>query len=642
MQLDPTRWLVSLAGFAYDWIITREWARAGLCLLPLIAVGGMGVAAASARWRSPTQLAQWYMELGDQEIAEWEESWAPTAEPQASTDAGVAKAESEMPSATSSDSTKTAEKSNSESAVDEAAGEESQKVSRFAETLFRRAQVLSSSERSQYVLAATLAQRGALDQARGLLAKVAPDKGSGYAPAHALLARLLFMDLPRKDNGTAEEKLSKLKHHVTLASGWERCPRPVLLAGSEVNLRSGNTPEGLRLLELSAARYPEDNYALARLALYLQDQRLFDRTWPKAEQYLQSELERDPQAVDIRLRLSEICAWAGKFEPARKLLLDAPVSERAAEIKRALSEVCLIEYRSTQTVGDTSFSANLQILNAALSVDPSNPNVAEEIARLARLQGPRPTDGMIEVLKTHLAQGTATVATHALLGEMRLLRGELDLAIPHLEQVVNRLPNAAESLNNLAYCLAEKQPERQQEALGYAERAVAASKAKPNADYHDTLAHVLTKLGRPKEAITAVETAIEIDQRRTDFHERAATLYTQLGDASMAQTHLQVIEQLKRAEAQRLEAERLAAERRAAEEKLEQQRLEAQRLKAEQLEELRLASEMAMAEIAAEVARETERNEAKRIESEQAKQQTGPASDVSPSTTTPAKGNAVN
>lgn len=637
MQLDPTRWLVSLAGFAYDWIITREWARVGLCLLPLMVVGGMGVAAASAMWRSPTQLAQWYMELGDQEIAEWEESWAPVAQSQQPTDAAGATPEGADQSATSSVSTNSAEKSDSEPASADAASEEPQKVSRFAETLFRRAQVLSPSERSQYVIAATLAQRGALDQARGLLAKVAPDKGTGYAPAHALLARLLFMDLPRKDNGTAEEKLKTLMHHVNLAKEWDRCPRPVLLAGSEVEIRSGNPAGGIRLLEMSALRYPEDNYALARMALLVQDQRLFERTWPKAEQYLRTELDRDPKAVDTRLRLSEVYAMAGKFEPARQLLLEAPVSDRTADIKRALSEVCLIEYRSTQKVGESSFSANLKLLNAALSVDPTNPNVAEEIARLARLQGPRPTDEMIEVLKTHLAQGTATVATHALLGEMRLLRGELDLAIPHLEQVVNRLPQAAESLNNLAYCLAEKHSDRLQEALGYAQRAVAESKLQPNADYFDTLAHVLTKLGRPKEAITAVETAIEIDQRRTDFHERAAAVYNQLGDASMAQTHLQVVERLKREEAERLEAERLAAERRAAEERLEQQRLEAERLRAERLEELRLASEMAMAEIAAEVAKEAELRKA-----EQAKGATRPAPEVSPSAASPAGENAVN
>ncbi len=28
IEVDPSRWLISLAGFCYDWIITREWGSA--------------------------------------------------------------------------------------------------------------------------------------------------------------------------------------------------------------------------------------------------------------------------------------------------------------------------------------------------------------------------------------------------------------------------------------------------------------------------------------------------------------------------------------------------------------------------------------------------------------------------------------
>lgn len=79
MQWDPTRWLISLAGFIYDWIITREWSRSLLCFLPVFLLVGIVVAAASGNWRDRDRLAQWYLELGDEEIAEWEQSWAPAA-----------------------------------------------------------------------------------------------------------------------------------------------------------------------------------------------------------------------------------------------------------------------------------------------------------------------------------------------------------------------------------------------------------------------------------------------------------------------------------------------------------------------------------------------------------------------------------
>ncbi len=48
-------------------------------------------------------------------------------------------------------------------------------LSRFAEVLFRRVQLLEPNERSQFVIGVTMAQRGATGQARKMLSKIAPD-----------------------------------------------------------------------------------------------------------------------------------------------------------------------------------------------------------------------------------------------------------------------------------------------------------------------------------------------------------------------------------------------------------------------------------------------------------------------------------
>jgi tetratricopeptide (TPR) repeat protein len=533
MQLDPLRWLISLAGFVYDWIVTREWSRAIVCLLPLFLLGGLALAAGSSKWRSPDALAQWYIELGDEEFSDWEEAWAPAT---AAVPVGPT---SDRPDSEASNSP--VPDADPDSGQEEAGppdSQESQKVSRFAETLFRRVQLLGPSDRSQFVMAAMLSQRGSVEQARVMLTKAAPEKGRGYAPAHALLAQLLFMELPQLEPQQLAVKFPILKHHVAESKHWNRCPRAVLLAGSELNFRMGDPAEGLALLASSAERYPEDYFLLAKMAYLSNEQRLFEQAWPRAEQYFRSILEEQPNDEAARLKLSETYTMAGNFSAAKDVLREVSEQGRTPDIVRALSQVYLIQYRQSQSQSGNKMTVDMSLLNGAMSIDPTNPLVAEEIAKLARLQGPNPTAEMVEHLKARLAEGTATAATHACLGEMRLLRRELDQAIPHLEQVVNRLPNAVDSLNNLAYCLAELHPQRYEEALQYSQRAVEQSKRQPNADYYDTMAHVLSKLGRHKEAVTAIETAIEMDRRRPDFHERAASEYKKLGDASMAEVHL--------------------------------------------------------------------------------------------------------
>lgn len=592
MQWDPTRWLISLAGFIYDWIITREWSRSLLCFLPVFLLVGIVVAAASGNWRDRDRLAQWYLELGDGEIAEWEQSWAPAAGGEVESEVtGGAK----LVSVTSAD----AKQGQAQDSLSK-----STPVSRFAETLFRRGQMLAPSERSQYVIAATLAQRGAIDQAKAALAKVAPDNANGYAPAHGLQAMMLFTDLQKQTpEKVTQEQVEGLKHHIENASRWERCPQSLLRAGSDLYLVEGDAVKSLAILAISAERHPDDYFLLAQRAHLAGDQRLFEHAWPLAEQYLSAELETDPKNFTARLQLAQIYAMTEQFERSEKVLKDSNIEE-SPQIARALSQLYLMRYSKSQSLANEKFTVNLQFLEAAMRFDATNPLVAEEVAKLARMQGPAPSEELIENLKSKLADGTATAVTHACIAEMRLLKRQLALAIPHLEQVVTRLPEAADSLNNLAYCLSELHPERLQEALGYATRAVAASKQQPNPDYFDTLSNVLSKLDRHKEAITAIETAIELDRRRPDFHERAAAEYKALGDESMAQVHLGVIERLKIEEAERIEQERLAAERRAIQEKIEAERLEAERLKLEKLEEIRLASEQAMAAIAEEVAQE--------------------------------------
>ncbi len=602
MQLDPTRWVMSLAGFAFDWMLTREWKRILFCTAPVFLMGGVALAVSTGRGLDRARLAQWYIELGDQEITDWEQNWAPVA--------GEAAQSVELtssPASTASDS----QTSNVDEPVDadKTAGaaanggteeENVSQVSRFAEVLFRRVQMLVPSDRSQFVIAATLAQQGALEQSKEMLRRVAPDSRQGYVPAHALLAQLLLIEMQQTNNADPAIR-DLLKHHIAQCKDWDRVPQSLLRAGSDLNMLDGNQTEALILLARSAEHNPEDNFVLAMRAKETNNERVFQQSWPKAAEHLNEQLRQTPTDSDLRLRLAQTYAVAGKLDEAEKVLREATDASTNAEIKRGHSRLYMIRYEQSKKVVNGRISVNLEFLDVAMRIDPTNPLIAEEVAKLVRLQGPRPSEELIEHLQASLVTGSATAVTHAALAELRLARQEFELALPHLEQVVNRMPNAPDSLNNLAYVLADRYPTRREEALGYATRAIAASAAEPNPDFYDTLGFVLLKLDRDKEAVTAIETAIQLAPRRVDFHERVAVVYQKLNDPTMSSLHLKRVEVLRQEELQRIEAERLQAERLAAE-KLAAQQLEAERLAKEQLEAAGRLANQADAAAAAEIA----------------------------------------
>ncbi|MEZ6152443.1 MAG: tetratricopeptide repeat protein [Pirellulaceae bacterium] len=522
MKLDPSRLLVSWAGFVYDWIITREWKRVVLYLLPAIVFGGLGMAVTVGSWLDRGLLAQRYLEFGNEQIADWEQAWAP------------APSESSMAATTATP--ETANAGGMPEALPENADEI--RISPFAESLFRRVQLLKPSDRSQFVVGVAMAQRGALAQAKTMLAKIAPSQGRGYVPAHAMLAQLLTFELQAQPAPKSRELAEELMHHADQSKQWERVPRSVLLAASDLNVMVGNLSAAIQLLKIAAERFPGDSFALAQLAQHMKNEHLFDEAHGQAEKSLMAELSDDPKNASARLRLIQLYAMDGKLDRAEQVLQEVPGEDRSPELQRALSNIYLTRYDDSIVTEDGEVSVDFRYLDTALQIDPSNPLIAQAVAKLVRMQGPRPSKELIAHLFESLANGSATPATHAYLAEVYLVRQDFAKAIPHLEQVVKRMPNATEYLNNLAYCLAELHPERCEQALGLSLRAIELSKQNPRSDYYDTLSFVLSRLDRYSEAITAIENAIELDPNRHEYHTRAAAAYRQLDKESQANESL--------------------------------------------------------------------------------------------------------
>ncbi len=538
MQTDPSKWLVSFAGFAYDWIITREWAKILLAAFPiyiLLAVVGLVFWGSQG---SQLELAKWYLELGNEEIAEWEDSWAPSADAEDDIDADLGVAED-------SDDAEV-EESPQES---DPLGDERPSVSPFAETLFRKVQLLEPSDRSQYIIGTTLAQKGAIAQAEQLLTKIAPDEGSaGYAPAHLILTELYiqrFREDPRK-------YLPLIMHHYKQAAKWSRIPTQHLTRAASLFAEQNRINEAIQFQTLAADRDPAMNSQLARLAIAAGNVKLAERARRTGERYFLQELESDPQNIGFRIKLADIYRETNKIDQAAKWLFEGLEGvEPTPELRRAQSQYFILKFQRSVKVRGTEARIELGFLDKAMRLDPSNPNVAEQVAGLAAAGVQGASDDLIDALRKFLAEGKATIGTHRLLAQIYATRGDLKKAMGHYEQIVVRLPTSADAQNNLAYCLAVEFPSRLDEALKHSEMAIKlnSSQRDRNPDYFDTYSMILDKLGRDTEAIASIETAIELAPKRVDFHVRAADLYKKTGNEEMESMHRTQAETLKMSQA---------------------------------------------------------------------------------------------
>jgi tetratricopeptide (TPR) repeat protein len=534
LQLDPTKWMVSFVGFVADWVISREWSRVGVASIPMFFLMFVISLVFMGSRLDSRLLASKYLELGDSEIADWEASWTGA---RANKDAKVKPNKPIAPQ-------------------DPESAETKKELSRFAEVLFKRVQILEPNNRSQFIIALTMAQRGAIGKANRMLHKIAPDDRPGYGPAHAWIAESLLREFQQKNLALTAESFRLVKHHLDEAMKWDHVPESLLAFGSEFMWAVGDKEKALRMLERAAEINPAMHLMAAKRSFIVVDEakrmqvdpppiatRIYEYAAPKAIEHFEQRVSQEKSDAHLRISLAEAYAVNERLDDAEKTLVEGKQFKDSPKYSFALSEIYRQRFRkSVQLVGDKS-TGDMQLLEVAFRTDPSNPLVVEEIARLARINGPTPGNELISALQDFLAQGKATAVTHALLADVYLLRKNYAPSIPHLEQVVTRLPNSAQYMNNLAFVLVEVDPKRLDEALMLAQQAVQITPRA--ADYHDTLAKVQIAMGRTKEAISSLETAIELQPYRIDFHTTIAQQYLLVGNEDMAKQHRRRIELIK-------------------------------------------------------------------------------------------------
>ena len=501
--------LVGVAGCFFDWILTRVWKKLALYFLPLIlAILTVGLTSAG-HWINQNRLTERYLELANLEVDQWEKQWVPKPDSD--------EAESSPPATPPT---------------------QSKEIPASAEMLFRRVQQLQQNDaRSMFFVALCYLQRGASSQGLNMLNRLAPNDRMGYPPAHAfLLEQMLAKPL------TANE-VPVVRHHAEGALLWEQIS-PQLLATISDLFGKLNVPEKVvEALSKAAARDKKYLLLLGQAAkAYPKYSVLGDESLEKASSYFTERLAKKPLDIKTRLMLADAKRLQSNMAAAEQTIVEGMKISDSPILKSALSELYCQVFAKTAEFKDGNWTGDIELLEKAFRLDPNNLHIFDEVARLARVSGNILNEELLAQLQENLASGSATSVTHMWMAEHCLNANEYAKAIPHLEQAVIRDPNAARCWNNLAYCLADVDSSRLEEALKDSDRAIALVPLMP--DYHDTRGTILMKLKKPGDAIAAFERAIELIALtkgaippQPAYHERLAAAYAASGDKAMAETH---------------------------------------------------------------------------------------------------------
>jgi uncharacterized protein (TIGR03790 family) len=136
-----------------------------------------------------------------------------------------------------------------------------------------------------------------------------------------------------------------------------------------------------------------------------------------------------------------------------------------------------------------------------------------------------------------IADGAFSMARLELAG-MQEREGQFDRAVANYRAVIQREPNQSVALNNLAMLLANQQA-KPEEALSYAERAVAIKNTEPA--YLDTLAWTQHLMGADRLALGAIRSARALGGVDPEIVWHAAVIFAAAGELTQASAELKAL-----------------------------------------------------------------------------------------------------
>jgi tetratricopeptide (TPR) repeat protein len=497
---------VDLAGELLDlfsyWRQSRRWTSV-LMMLPvaLIAII-MGSLVAVGKLSDPNAKAAWYAERAMKEIE-------------------LAKAAESEKDTASKDST----------------GIASKQLPELVDMLFRRVlQINQNNKFARFYVAAQMDRYGSRGSARQIMESLATTKTTGYTKAHTWLA----IDLVERAQQGEAINIETLKYHLKRGTSGDEVPPSLLLIYSQLLQQENKTAESQEFLKRAAEFEPK--LLLNAIAVYNQNSLSVQAraTADMLVEKIKNKLE-DNDGENVVLT-SQALVLTNRIDEAIEVLQKA--SKRfpnSSKIAREYSNAYRFKFRATAVRLSDKINVNLDLLNAAIAIDPTNTSVQEELMLLSRL-GIWQDESIIDSLRARIATTGTSYIARLLLAETAFSNGKLEDAINEYEVILAELPRMTLALNNLAMMYTQLKPPKIDEAMKLINRAIEAA---PNvAEFYDSRGDIFVLQKRKEDAIESYLLALKNSPERVETREKLIATYEdaeQKDNADIERERLEIV-----------------------------------------------------------------------------------------------------
>jgi tetratricopeptide (TPR) repeat protein len=425
----------------------------------------------------------------------------------------------------------------------------------FVDMLFRRVlQINQNNKFARFYVATQMDRYGSRGSARQIMESLATTKTTGYTKAHTWLA----MDLVERSQKGDAIDVETLKYHLKRGTSGDEVPPSLLLIYSQLLQQENKTTESQEFLKRAAEFEPK--LLLNAIAVYNQNS-LSVQARATADMLVEKIKNKlDDNDGENVILTSQALILTNRIDEAIEILQKG--SKRfpnSSKLAREYSNAYRIKFRATAVRLSDQINVNLDFLNAAIAIDPTNILVQEELMLLSKL-GIGQNETVIDSLRARIAtMGTSYVA-RLLLAETAYSKGKLEDAINEYEVVLAELPRMTLALNNLAMLYTQLTPPKFDEAMKLIDRAIEATPKV--AEFHDSRGDILVLQKRKEDAIESYLLALSSSPERVETREKLIALYADTEQKEKAELERGRLEIVKKAlEELRSRAEQAAKQR---------------------------------------------------------------------------------
>lgn len=392
----------------------------------------------------------------------------------------------------------------------------------------RLLQAGANKQLALFFLAMSFDGLGRKQDAAAVLSAVAPPGQPVYAPAHLYAAKSLLnhTNLTTPDLLLAE---THLKHVLAIDPA---CTEADDILG-RLYARTQRWEPAKQHLSTAAASSP---YAGVTLAALLADLGEFDRAreCAAAAENRFRKLAGQDAGPGLRLAWAKAKALQDDFPAAIALLQAGRGSLSESAYAAAMGEIYCLWAQQTARTRPDDLPAHVTLLQKGLAFAPKDPRLLKLLADLSA-RSEAAAEPARQTMQQLLAQGHAPDLLHFLLGSAAWAKGDTALARQHFQLAYENSPNAALVANNLAYLLAVGEPPDLPRALNIINPLI--EQYPDNPHYRDTRGQIFARLGRWREAVADLESALPRLTQKGQTHAALAAAYRGLGMAQLAAEH---------------------------------------------------------------------------------------------------------